>query len=197
MRLLAVVVGHAGRRLRDRHEVAHHGAALLVVIGTTSALAVVVSLLLVASLAAYEANSYRADRDQAYLLGEAVLDQTERALHEATVPLPRRARAVQILNGRLVPGGATVPVGVFPAPDSAWPPTSERPAPGGAMTLGVGASVRLEVVLGPRGDLRGASLVAGSGRLIDASVAVWFRRAHVTIHARFVVLPDGGVERLD
>ncbi len=169
----------------------------MVVIGATAALSVVASLLLLSSLAAYEATGYRADRAQAEVLAQAALRQTGRALRLGLLPLPRRGSPVRIRNGFIEPGGAQVPVATFPVPAPGWPPTTGRPPDPDTSILGVGALVTLQVVVGPRGDLRERTTEAGSGRLIEATVISWYRRSLVARRGRFALLPDGSVQRLD
>ena len=190
-------VGGQGAEPGQRESEADSGSALLVVIGATAALSVVASLLLLSSLAAYEATGYRADRAQAELLAQAALGQTGRALRLGVLPLPRRAHPVSMRNGFIEPGGTQVPVATFPTAAPGWPATTARPPGPDASILGVGALVTLQVVVGPRGDLRERTTEAGSGRLIEATVISWYRRSRVTLRGRFVLLPDGSVQRLD
>ncbi len=173
------------------------GAALLVVIASTSALSVLASLLLLASLAAYQAGGYRSDSAQARLLAAAVSSQAERALAVGQL-VPRQDRDLEVVNGVLVgSGGAEVPVGVFPRPDDRWPPVIADPPVTPDAQLGVGCRVWVAAVLGPRGDWRGRSLARRDNRLVDVRIEVWFRRARIETRARFVLWDDGSIERLD
>jgi len=172
------------------------GSALLVVIGATSALAVVVSLMLLAASTAYEAAVYRADREQARLLAEASIGQLIEVLEASAIQPPAPGRVLRIRNGRIAHTGRSVPVADFPVPSRDWPGVTDQP-PGPASTgIGVGAEITVSLVVGPRGDVRGFDTGPDAGTLLAIRVSAWFRHARVEVPAHVIwrSLPTGGAD---
>jgi len=174
---------------------ADRGAALLLVTGATAVLAMLTALMLAAALASYEARSYRADLAQARALADAVVLQATAALGDGELPWPAAARPVRVRNGFLETPRSAVRVAVFPTPPgAAWPPSTPAPPDPGTPDLGVGATVSVSRVVGPRGDLR--SVGDPAGPLIHVEVVTWFRRARVEHYAR-LRLAAGAADRID
>ena len=176
----------------SRHE---RGAALLVVIAATVGLAVMTSMLLLSGRVAYEIAGMRADSMQAEALVEGAIRQAIRALADGAMPLPVAGAPFRVLNG-VAAGGLLLPVARFPSPPGSrrWPAITEDPQvrpPGG----GLGAEVTLEVVVGPRGEVR-ARIPGGEGTLLRASARAWFHGA-VAERAATLLAVGGAVRRLD
>jgi len=171
------------------------GAALLVVIAATAGLTVMTSMLLLSGRVAYEIAGMRADSMQAAALAEGTIRQAIAALEAAALSPPAAGTPLRVLNG-VAPGGLLLPVARFPRPPgpARWPAITEDPEirpPGG----GLGAEVILEVVVGPRGEVR-SRFPGGEGTLMRASARAWFRGA-VAERAATLLAVGGAVRRLD
>lgn len=141
---------------------ASRGSALLLVIGATAGLSVLASMLLLASLTAYETAAIRHERAQAQALAEGVLLQLRNALA----------------------AGEPVPAPAFPEapPGAGWPERSDAPEAGAAGGFGVALEVW------PRVDPDGNAVPGAEPDtwLLQARVTAWFRRGVVQLERTLV-----------
>ena len=166
------------------------GSALIPTIGATAALAVVVMLLLTASLTAYESAAYRVEAEQADRLAEAALLRVQRELGLGLLRPPRTDMPIVLDTYLDLP---PLPSGFRP-----WPPRSPAFVSGqGRTELGFGVWVLLSVVVGPDNNARLLQRQPDPDAILfDAVAEAWYRRATARRTARFASTSPLGPIRL-